>query len=129
MLVFASWKPGGDVLLHSIFGGGMDPWLEANIFRGGELPTKPQVENAIKGRFIAMDWHWFARLRSNGHGLERKHESSARDASGEKKYDDRFFRTQDYYQQACAGRFASRIITAGQVHLFKEPTDGYQMVR
>ena len=122
-------KPGGDVLLHSIFGGGMDPWLEANIFRGGELPTKPQVENAIKGRFIAMDWHWFGRDYDPTAMAWNANMKAARETLRGEKYDDRFFRTQDYYQQACAGRFASRIITAGQVHLFKEPTDGYQMVR
>ncbi|OGG58336.1 hypothetical protein A2853_00250 [Candidatus Kaiserbacteria bacterium RIFCSPHIGHO2_01_FULL_55_17] len=121
--------PGGTFLLHSIFGGGMDPWLEANIFPGGELPTKAQVEEAIKGLFMPMDWHWFGRdydptlmawnrnLKENRTWLERN------------GYDERFLRTQDYFLQSCAARFGTRIISVGQVHLSYEVIQEYEPTR
>lgn len=119
-------KPGGDFLLHSIFGGGMDPWLEANIFPGGELPMKKQVEEAIKGKFSAADWHWFGRDYDPTLMAWNGNMKAGRAALSDEKYDERFYRTQDYYQQSSAGRFASRIISVGQVHLFLDPIENYQ---
>lgn len=122
-------KPGGDLLLHSIFGGGMNPWLERYIFPGGELPVKKQVEEAIEGLFVPMDWHWFGRGYDPTLVAWDRNMHTARVELEAAGHGDHFFRTQHYYQLLCAGLFRSRVITVGQVHLFGEYIPDYEQVR
>ena len=122
-------KPGGSLLLHSIFGGGMNPWLETNIFPGAELPLNRQIRDAIRGHFVAMDWHFFGPSYDKTLMAWRSNMLAAVEELKAAGYDDRFFRTIDYYLLLSAGLFRAKVTTVGQIHLFHEPQPNYEKVR
>lgn len=121
--------PGGDFLLHSIFGLGTNAWLEANIFPGGELSPWKGVEKVIQGRFHAADWHFFGRDYDTTLMEWDRNLEDAKPGLIGAEYDERFFRTMKYYFRLCQGFFRTRAMTVGQVHLFREAPSSYELVR
>lgn len=105
-----------------------DPWLDKHIFPGGELITKENLENGIRGMFHILDEEhfpedyvrtlcmWCDNLRANrAHIIAR--------------YDEVFFRMYEYYFLLCAGAFMSGKISVAQFVLSPTVPDCYEVVR
>jgi cyclopropane-fatty-acyl-phospholipid synthase len=96
-----------------------DPWIERYIFPNGILPSRPLIERAIRGVFVAHDWHdighdydrtlmeWWRNFQKNYNELDHS------------KYDDRFYRMWQYYLLMCAGGFRSGELLDWQIMLTK----------
>lgn len=123
----------GLFLLHTIGAndrkGTKDPWINTYIFPNGEIPSIPQVTQAIDGLFIMEDWHnfgiyydktlmsWFENFNKNWSKLKTK-------------YDKRFYRMWKYYLLQCAGSFRSRKNQLWQIVLSKNGfPGGYSSIR
>jgi cyclopropane-fatty-acyl-phospholipid synthase len=115
--------PGGRFLLHTIGGfkstNHTDPWINRYIFPNSMIPSRPQIERAIRGIFSIAGWqsigeHYERTLLSWRANFER---SWSRMAS---QYDERFRRMWHYYLSSCAGAFRARKLDVWQVLL--EPT-------
>ncbi len=124
-------KPEGLFLLHTIGGGGADPWLNKYIFPGGYLPRVEEISTAAKFSFIMEDWHnfgayydltlcaWYENFEKAWPQLK---------ASG--KYTDRFYRMWRYYLLLCAAAFRVRNTQLWQIVLSPNGVPGgYQSVR
>ena len=124
-------KPEGLFLLHTIGGGGADPWINKYIFPGGYLPRIEEISKSTNGRFIVEDWHnfgadydrtlvaWYENF--NAAWAELK-------ATG--KYTDRFYRMWRYYLLCCAATFRARNTQLWQIVLSPNGVPGgYESVR
>jgi cyclopropane-fatty-acyl-phospholipid synthase len=112
--------PGGRFLLHTIGGfkstNHTDPWINRYIFPNSMIPSRPQIERAVRGIFNIAGWqsigeHYERTLLSWRANFER---SWARMAS---QYDERFRRMWHYYLSSCAGAFRARKLDVWQVLL------------
>ncbi len=124
-------KPAGLFLLHTIGGGGADPWFNKYIFPGGYLPRMEEIIQATRDTFVIEDWHnfgpdydrtlsaWYENFNTVWPTLK---------ATG--KYDERFYRMWRFYLLSCAGSFRAREPQLWQVVL--SPTGvsgGYKSIR
>jgi cyclopropane-fatty-acyl-phospholipid synthase len=124
-------KPEGLFLLHTIGGGGADPWIDKYIFPGGYLPRIEEISKAARGRFIVEDWHnfgsyydltlcaWYENFNNAWPELQK---------SG--KYDERFYRMWRFYLLLSAATFRARELQLWQIVLSPHGVPGgYHSIR
>jgi cyclopropane-fatty-acyl-phospholipid synthase len=116
--------PGARFLLHTI--GGLrstnhtDPWINQYIFPNSMIPSREQIEQAIRGIFTVKHWQCI------GHGYERTllawranfDRSWSRISA---RYDERFRRMWYYYLSASAAAFRAKRLDVWQVLLEPHP--------
>lgn len=126
-------KPDGLVLLHTI--GCLktkltsDPWFTKYIFPGGQLPSMPQITEAVEGQFVMEDFHnigadYDPTLMAWFRNFTRSWEQFS------DHYGERFFRMWSYYLLSCAGAFRARDIQLWQIVFSPNGVKGgYEPVR
>jgi cyclopropane-fatty-acyl-phospholipid synthase len=127
----ASLKPDGLMLLHTIVGWGVDPFIDKYIFPGGVLPRESQIAKASKRYLVAEDMQNFGfdyyktliAWRNNCREVEAQLRAS------NPKYDDRFWRMWYFYLESCAAAFYTRSIQLQQWVFSKGIAGGYESIR
>jgi cyclopropane-fatty-acyl-phospholipid synthase len=121
-IVRRSLKDGGLWLLHTIGDEtcSCDPWLNRYIFPNGELPTRVQIQDAVRGLFEVKDVHAFGMdyWRTLTAWLENfRSRWSTIGAAARPRLGESFFRMWTYYLSCCAGAFRSRNLDLWQIVL------------
>jgi len=111
-------KPRGISLLHTIGAPKtrylMDPWINTNIFPGGRIPSRSQIEKAASGHFDILDWHEFGHnyddtlMAWNANFQAAWPDLEGRAMPGGGVFNERFKRMWEYYLLTCAGSFRSQ---------------------
>ena len=114
-----------------------DPWIEKYIFPNSMIPSMVQISKSIEGLFMVEDWHnfgayydktlmaWFENFNKNW--LKFK---TLRDASGQAKYSEHFYRRGKYYLLFFAANFRARNFQLWQIVLSKNGVaGGYKSIR
>lgn len=127
-LVHKMLKPGGRAFIHSIvwntsgWPGQVDPWLNQNIFAGGELPSEAQLHRSFEGLLvhdqterIDLDYAWTLK-----EWRRRFHESWPRFKNEfEEQFGVGFFLAFDYYLAQCQGCFEAQAIGLARMSFAK----------
>jgi len=132
-IVYHCLAPKGIFLLHTIMGlkstKHTEPWIEENIFPNSMLPSLKQVLKASEGLFKLNDLHnfgfdydptlmaWYQNFVRNWKGVESDY------------YNDRFFRTMEYYFLSCAAAARLGINQLYQMIFTKDSMERYIPVR
>lgn len=108
-----------------------DPWMDRYIFPNGVIPSKKQIENAVKNCFEIRDFeafghyyettlmHWSRNLTRNWHRIKDQFD-----------HPERFKRMMDFYLLGCKAAFHSGVIDLWQ-YVFTKPNSvqDYQIYR
>jgi cyclopropane-fatty-acyl-phospholipid synthase len=124
-------KDDGLFLLHTIGGhqGGSDTWIHKYIFPGGVIPSPEQVTAAMRDVFVMEDWHNFGNDYAKTLEAWRANFNAGYDKLKD-KYDNRFYRTWNYYLASCEAGFRARRLQLWQIVLSKEGVlGGYDSIR
>lgn len=133
-------KQYGLFLLHTIGGNKSvdttEPWIDTYIFPGGVIPSAKQLMKATEKLFVLEDWHNFGPHYDKTLMAWHKNFVEAwpklrkvKDATGNQKYDVRFFRMWTYYLLSCAGSFRARKNQVWQLVLSKGCLPSYESIR
>jgi len=126
-------RPKGIFLLHSIVGfGDGDPFIWYRIFPGGVLPTEEQIASVMKNYFklgnvetFGFDYSrtlnaWWNNFKAAWPEIQK----------GNARYDEKFYRTWEFYLKSCAAMFKTGRISVQHWVLTKGMIEGgYQWNR